>query len=407
MKRLRDKYFSYYKEGNFLRYKQFVLERDILRIAYYIFEAEKTIKSNKTLDRLEIPLSEETYTTKNLVKLKDILEELLLLILAEDIEVTFTKINDVKGRVTKKFEMEKKEAICLFSGGVDSYAGISLAEEKYKNLIGLFVAHNDQVRIIKIVNDFKKKIKTQIRTIYAPAMESEGYSQFRGFLYILSGGVYASLTGAGKILVTECGPTMYQPLFSPYDSITYTTHPYVLKSAKEVLEILLVRKIDIITPFEDLTKAEVIANSNLKNFSETHSCITQRRGDHCGTCFGCVIKKLAENVAGVRGVIYNKNIFDLESDRDNIINVLEFSEKLITNPRRIQGFQREKMDEFEKWDLFKRYALDNLAGLMLGEEKGNDLFDRFITTEIIPLLAKRIKEVRANSFKPNFDKKVE
>jgi 7-cyano-7-deazaguanine synthase in queuosine biosynthesis len=405
MKKERDKNFSYYKEANFLRYKQFNLERDILRVAFCIFEAEKKIKHGEILNKLSIPLSVETFNRIDLNKLKEVLEELLLLVLVEDIKIDFEKIDDIKGRVTKKYPFEKREVICLFSGGVDSYSGITLAEKKYNNIMGLFVAHNDQSRIIRIINDFKKKIKTPIRTIYAPPMESEGYSQFRGFLYVLSGGVYANLTGANKILVTECGPTMYQPLFSPYDSITYTTHPYVMKAAKEVLEIFI-KKIDIITPFEDLTKAEVMANSKINDFSLTHSCITQRRGDHCGTCFGCVIKKLAEPVAGIKGVKYNKDIFDLGVDRDNITNVLEFSEKLILNKDKIPGFQREKIDEFNKWDLFTRYALDNLAGLILGAPKDNDLIKRFIDKEILLLIKDRINDVRRNKYKPNFDKKI-
>lgn len=405
MKKLRDKYFSYYKQANFLRYKQFNLERDLLRIAYYIFEGEKIIKKGDTLTKLVIPLSEETFERINLKRLKEVLEELLLLVLVEKVEINFEKIDDTKRRVFKKYQLDKKEVVCLFSGGVDSYSGITVAEKEYSSMIGLFVAHNDQSRIIKIINGLKKNIKTEIRTIYAPPMESEGYSQFRGFLYVLAGGVYANLTGANKILVTECGPTMYQPLFSPYDSITYTTHPYVMKAAKDVLEILL-RKIDIIIPFEDLTKAEVMATSGIKDFSVTHSCITQRRGDHCGSCFGCVIKKLAEPVAGIRGVAYNKEMFDLECDRDNIINVLEFSEKIVLYKDNIPGFQREKIDEFDKWDLFTRYALDNLAGLMLGAPKDNDLYQRFISKEVIPQIKNRINEVRSKNYKPNFSKVV-
>lgn len=406
MKKERDKYFSYYKEGNFLRYKQFSLERDILRIAYRIFEAERIIKRNETLTKIQIPLSEATFVNVDLQKLKEVLEELMLLILAEDVSIEFEKVNDEKGRVKKKCEFEKCETICLFSGGVDSYAGIKIAEERYDKMVGVFVAHNDQSRIIKIINSLKKEIKTPVRTIYAPPIGADDYSQFRGLLYMLSGGIYAHLTGANKILVTECGPTMYQPLFSPYDSITYTTHPYVLKAAKDVLEIITKKKIDIIIPFEDLTKAEVIANSGIKDFSATHSCITQRFGNHCGTCFGCVIKRIAETVAGVKGVEYNKDIFDIDSDRDNILNLLEYSEKILFEKDKMPGFQRDKIDEFGKWDLFTRYALDNLAGLMLCAPKNNDLVERFISKEVIQSLKVRIEEVRKNKYKPNFDNEV-
>jgi 7-cyano-7-deazaguanine synthase in queuosine biosynthesis len=373
MKKERDKYFSYYKESNFLRYKQFYLERDILRIAFSLFEAEKSLKKNGLISNIPILISKQTFSRIDVVKLKQILEELFLLIMLEDVSVEIKDTFDIRGRVRKRVDFPKKDAIVLFSAGVDSYSGIKLAETKYKNLFGLFVAHNDQPRIINIVETMKPNIGTEIHTLYAPGMGSMGYSQLRGFLYILCGGVYANLCKANKILVTECGPTMYQPLFSPYDSITYTTHPYVLKAAKDVLDLLLDFKPKIIIPFEDLTKAEVISNSGITDYSNTHSCISQRFGDHDGTCFGCVIKKLACLVSGVRDVKYNKDVFDEEVNQDNLLNVLAYSEDLISNYENMPSFQKEKIEEFDKKDLFQRNALDNLAGLMLGVGKKHPL----------------------------------
>jgi 7-cyano-7-deazaguanine synthase in queuosine biosynthesis len=257
-----------------LRYKQFYLERDILRIAFSLFEAEKSLKKNGSISNIPILLSKQTFSRIDVVKLKQILEELFLLIMLEDVSVEIKDTFDTRRRVRKRVDFPKKEAIVLFSAGVDSYSGIKLAEAIYKNLLGLFVAHNDQPRIINIVEKMKPNIGTEIHTLYAPGMGSMGYSQLRGFLYILCGGAYANLCKASKILVTECGPTMYQPLFSPYDSITYTTHPYVLKAAKDVLDLLLDFKPKIIIPFEDLTKAEVISNSGITDYSKTHSCIS-------------------------------------------------------------------------------------------------------------------------------------
>src|SRR3989338_5422794 len=224
MRQERDKNFSYYKESNFLRFSQFYLERDILRIAYSLFEAEKKFKQEGSISTISILLSKQSFQNINVGRLKEILEELFLLIFLEKITIDIKETLDVKGRVKKTVRFPKKEAIVLFSAGVDSYSGIKIAEKYFKNLLGLFVAHNDQARIISIVEGMKPFIGTEIRTLYAPGMGSTGYSQLRGFLYILSAGVYVNLCEADKILVTECGPTMYQPLFSPYDSITYTTH---------------------------------------------------------------------------------------------------------------------------------------------------------------------------------------
>lgn len=404
MKIERDKLFSFYKESNFLRYKQFYLERDILRIAFSLFEAEKRLKKNGSVSGITVFLSRQTFRRINVGKLKGVLQELFLLILLEDVNIDIKEVDDIKGRVKKKATFPEKEAIILFSAGVDSYSGIKIAEKKYKNLLGLFVAHNDQCWIIKIVGEMKSLIDTEIRTLYAPGMSSLGYSQLRGFVYILSAGVYANLCKADKILVTECGPTMYQPLFSPYDSITYTTHPYVLKAAKDILDILLEVKPKIIIPFEDLTKAEVVSNSGIGDFSVTHSCISQRFGDHDGTCFGCVIKKLACMVSGVKDVAYNKDMFVEDSNQDNLMNALTFSSDLLNGYDNMPAFETEKIDEFQKHDLFQRYALDNLAGLMLGTEKQNPLYKKFIGMKEI--LDERITQVRGNHKKPDFSKYV-
>jgi 7-cyano-7-deazaguanine synthase in queuosine biosynthesis len=405
MKKERDKYFSYYRESNFLRYKQFFLERDILRIAFSLFDAEKILKKEGSIETIPIILSKQTFSRIDVAKLKQVLEELFLLIMLEDVSVEIKDIYDIKGRVRKRITFPKKEAIVLFSAGVDSYSGLKIAENQYKDLLGLFVAHNDQARIIRIVENMKPLLNTEIRTLYAPAMGSMGYSQLRGFLYILFAGAYANLCKADKILVTECGPTMYQPLFSPYDSITYTTHPYVLKAAKDVLDILLDFKPKIIIPFEDLTKAEVISNSGITDYSKTHSCVSQRFGDHDGTCFGCVIKKLACLVSGVKDVKYNKNIFDADANQDNLLNLLVYSDDLINNYENMPSFQKEKIEEFDKKDLFQRYALDNLAGLMLGVDKKHSLYKRFISREDI--LNERALQVRENRKKPDFNKCVD
>lgn len=405
MKKDRDKYFSFYKENRFLKYKQFFLERDILRVAFYLFEAEKKLKNDGFVDKITIPLSKQTFQRIDKDKLKEVLQELFLLILLEDVEIDLIEIEDIKGRVRKKAIFPQKEAVILFSAGVDSYSGIKVAENYYKQLLGLFVAHNDQARVIRIVEAIKPLISTEIRTLYAPPMGLAGYSQLRGFLYILSGGVYLNLCKTDKIIVTECGPTMYQPLFSPFDSITYTTHPYVLKVAKDALTILLGFEPKIIIPFEDLTKAEVISSSGIKDFSATHSCISQRFGDHDGTCFGCVIKKLACQVTGVKDVKYNKNVFNGNANQDNLLNLLNFSDDLLNNYKTTPAFQKEKIEEFSKQDLFERYALDNLAGLMLGIEKQHELYKKFVNSNQ-KLFEGRITQVRRKPKAPDFNRMV-
>lgn len=362
------------------------------------------MKKTGSVRNILIPISGETCKRIDRSRLTQILEELFLLILLEGVSVQLKEVDDMTRRVTKPVTFAKKDAIILFSGGVDSYSGIKVAEREYASLLGVFVAHNDQARIIHIVEQMTPLLNTKIRTVYAPGMGSYGYLQLRGFVYILSAGVYAHLCKADRILVTECGPTMYQPMFWPYDSITYTTHPYVLKAANDVLAILLDIKPKIVIPFEDLTKAEVISNSGIKDFSLTHSCISQRFGDHDGTCFGCVIRRLACLVSGVKDVTYNKDVFAKGANQDNLLNALAFSSDLLDDYESMPAFQTEKIEEFQKHDLFRRYALDNLAGLMIGVQDDAPLYRKFIVDKRV--LQERISEVRASPKKPDFSKCV-
>ncbi|MBL7148407.1 MAG: hypothetical protein ISS82_06275 [Nanoarchaeota archaeon] len=64
------------------------------------------------------------------------------------------------------------------------------------------------------------------------------------------------------------------------------------------------------------------------------------------------------------------------------------------------------MDEFAKWDLFNRYALDNLAGLMLETSENHPIYKRFINQKNMLDLLIRIKQVRNQIKKPDFSKKV-
>ena len=98
-----------------------------------------------------------------------------------------------------------------------------------------------------------------------------------------------------------------------------TTHPKVVQLAGQAINLLLGRKITIKTPFENLTKAEVVAISPMKPAIKlTHSCITHRFGNHDGTCYGCVLRRLATTAADVPDVKYLKNPIARENTHSGI-----------------------------------------------------------------------------------------
>lgn len=403
----------------FLRYKKFNLERDILTIAQTIFNVEREIREGKKIDKVEITIDRETFRWIDYKKLQSELEDLFIQVLFKKIRIEIKYADLMKYRKHKKFVFDDIKNLCLFSGGADSFSGIFNTKNQLKDVVGVFVAHSDQTGVINITNKLIKNVLKprgiKCETIYAPRMGSGDYSQLRGFLYFLSASIYSNLLNSSNLIITECGSTMYQPRFAPYDSVTMTTHPIILEKVKKIIEIMLNKKVNIIIPFENSTKSEVISNSTFKEYlKNTHSCITERFRRHDGTCYGCVIRKIGFICAGVEDVIYAKDPFlDKSANNDNLLSLMRFSYDILTDYENMPFFSKENAFLFDKFDLFKRFSLDTFSALyLINKMKGKlgdkikSLYDQAISDIGEEALIKRIEEIRINKNKPDFEKKV-
>jgi len=348
---------------------------DILSLAFGIFDLDKQLKKTR-VDIIQI----ERYVKNHKSELKDILSDLVSYVLLEKVEIEFFKSNRILNKNKFAFKMPTKPTITiLFSGGIDSLAGIYWAIKQYSpenNIEGVFCAHSDQAWGIHIVNNLYNQVllknNINMRTIYVPAITQSGYAQLRGFLYMLSAGAWMEFLASNTLVISECGPTMYQPRFGPFDLVTMTMHPFVVNTANHVLKLLLEKEIKLITPFEDMTKAEVMAASSFKEEAKkTHSCISQRFGTHDGTCYGCVIRRLGAIAAGVEDVEYiNNPISDETAQRENLLALLMFSQDILLNYENIPLYEIENIESYNKKDLFRRFALDNFAAIHLLIKKG-------------------------------------
>lgn len=344
---------------------------NLLSTGKLVFEIEKELK-DRIVRRATLPLFSERV---DLRQLRLLLESLITYVLVEQVDLRFRKLQGRKKRLHGVSTTNGTSSVCLFSGGTDSYAGLLLAKEQLGQVEAVFCAHSDQSRIIHIVESLRRRIlqKTGIglNKLPVPSIGARGYAQTRGFLYLLAAATQLSISARSTLVVSECGPTMYQPLFSPFDSITMTTHPVVVDCAKAVIELVLERKIQMLTPFEDLTKAETMAISPAKEgLRYTHSCVTQRFGQHDGTCYGCVIRRLGAIAAGVPDVKYNKNpLSDEEASSGNLFSLLTFCFDVLVNKQQMPGYQIEPIVAYGKTGLFERFALDNFAAIhrLLGE----------------------------------------
>jgi 7-cyano-7-deazaguanine synthase in queuosine biosynthesis len=395
------------------------IEKDLFTIASVIFNIETAVKLGQQLPIISIPISQETATHVDLKKLKNELEDLLLNILIKDIVLKF-KIKDMSARRRNlNIKFPDCDTVCLFSGGIDSYSGILNCKEQYKDVIGVSVLHGDQPWGSNIINVLVDKIQSNERInffkAFAPKMLSRGYSQLRGFLYCLYGGIYVNLVKANNLVITECGPTMYQPRFSPYDTVTMTTHPFVLNKAKTILELFLRKKVNFVIPYENMTKSEVIAASPLKeNLKFTHSCISLRFGKNEGACFGCTIRRLGFLVAGAEDTVYTKDpIGNSTYNADNLISLLRFSYDVLMDYRNMPYSSTENIMNYNKLDLFKRFSLDTFCGLYIYKTQINPLnnyLDPIYDSGMLSIgkekIIKRIEKVRRFTFKPNFNKYI-
>jgi hypothetical protein len=215
-----------------------------------------------------------------------------------------------------------------------------------------------------------------------------------------------------NIIVPEIGPTMYQPPFTLLDELSITTRPQILQAAIKITEAITGQRIKIIKPNEDLTKAEVAAISpNPEFIKETHSCRTPRWANsdrsHCGSCYGCVVRRLATKVAGVSDGQYRKDGFTGRGV-DNISQLIKFSIDFLSDPQALPTYTSEIINKYHKQELFKRFALDNLAGLMLMSDKHieNNVQRKLMELTLSAIdrgeLNDRIEVVRSKSRKPNF-----
>jgi 7-cyano-7-deazaguanine synthase in queuosine biosynthesis len=337
-------------------------------VAGSVFEIEQWIHDGTRVSELTLPL--HGLPNYNWKRLENALTDVLLFVLSDVIRIVPVHSGEPLQEAPKDTAgIAPADSICLFSGGVDSLSGILSASEALRKIQGVFCAHSDQARIIKIVKHLDDAVLADkgipIRKISVPRVGIRGYAQLRGFLYCVAAASWMHLTGARALIVTECGPTMYQPMFSPLDSVTMTTHPVVLHHAKIVIETLLQRPIKLITPFEDLTKAEVMTLCPRPDLIPlSHSCISQRFGTHDGTCYGCVIRRLAGVAAGVPDVTYARDpIMDEGASAGNLLSLLTFCEDILTSYSSMEPFEIEKIERYGKHDLFRRFALDQFAAL--------------------------------------------
>ena len=408
-------------EMKFFRNSEYQLQRDMLTLAYSVFVLERLTKESSAISRVSIPISRSSYNRIKVNEVEERVEDLLSYVLLSQVKVELIAENTTYSKTKERFPPLKFDAVCLFSGGVDSYAGLLQAKNHFGSVCPLFIAHSDQTGMISIVDEidtnYLSNANMRVHKLCAPPISRTGYSQLRGFLYLMLAALYSTLTECDNVVVSECGVTMHQPRFSPLDEVTFTTHPTVLRMTKDIIS-SFIGELNVITPFEILTKAEVIATSPGPEIAVTHSCISQAFRNHDGTCYGCVIRRLGFLAAGLKDTTYNYDVLSMDDSgvkSDNLVSLLNTSYDIILNYDGIPDCTRGIIDQFSKKPLFERFAMDNFAALYTYYRNARhhksryvrDLYSKFTSHVKTDELMNRKQELSEKRGRPDFGRVVQ
>jgi len=179
-----------------------------------------------------------------------------------------------------------------------------------------------------------------------------------------------SYTNQAPLMISECGVTMYQPRFGPLNHITYTTHPAIITMGKEIYRIIAKKELQVVLPFENNTKAEMIAKyASKENIENAYSCMgfmgfASKRGN-CGECYSCLIRRLGILAVMDDPTTYsgNKYLADIKDIKTKLYPVVDFCYRVITDFENLDDWQRERIEKYGKRELFYRFSLDTFLAL--------------------------------------------
>lgn len=366
------------------------LEFDLYNIATAFFELErKLISERKDITKVVVSITENTYHIINCDKVVEILNDLSIFIFNKNIIFQLYPYASYQSKISEP--NETYDAICLFSGGADSFSGLLDSNKKYERVFALHIKHLESSRLSNIVNNLKDQLladeKIHIEEIDVTNQIKKGYSQSRGLLYLICGGIYASRYNSNKLILSECGVTMYQPPFGELDKTTYTSDPLIQKKSRDLIKVFLNKDIDIETPFENNTKSEMFAMSKRKDILKlTHSCISSRFGRNLGGCYGCIIRRIGFIVSGIEDGNYDYDIFTIDDEESlshygknvkgnhkvaDFLELMAFSLDVLINYTNMDYSKKKRIETHGKRDLFRRFALDTFVALYIIFEKEN------------------------------------
>lgn len=253
---------------------------------------------------------------------------------------------DTKDESAGQLDLFPADAVCLFSGGLDSLTGAIDLLEDGKTLV--LLGHYESGQAPKRQSELAARLVTkyghdrvELRQLFlAPSRAQarqtrplpptrENTTRSRSFLFLGAGLALASALGPGvPLYIPENGLIgINVPLTGsrPASLSTRTTHPYFIDLIGRVIADVAL-DVDVVNPYRLLTKGEMLvasANEALlcrlgpRSISCSHPEAARwtkkpkRPQGNCGYCYPCLIRKASLHRAGLPGGTY---AYDLKKD---------------------------------------------------------------------------------------------
>jgi len=249
--------------------------------------------------------------------------------------------------------MSNTNEVLLFSGGLDSYIAwhyLNKPQTVYFD-IGLNVCKRE-IEIIKKL-DIPVIIDSSINLANRETSGDTKFIPGRNLYYAM--------------LATKYGNTIYMGGLK--DDKVNDKNEEIFKTFSNVLSILNNKPIKILSPFWDMTKADIVkwyldAGLDPLTLVQTGSCYDLSKGHYCGRCRCCFRKWVALWVNNIRLPFYNKEMLEEYKQRaeDNMYDSQRNTNIL------------QAINKFESQDC-RIFYLD-IDGILTNETKGHDYENR-------------------------------
>ncbi len=326
---------------------------DLLRIASGIYVVDRLIKRRRQEQRrwwsrslsLKVGLLEPDFWSDHEVHAA--LTETVEFLTDDTWEFSFDKDDRRRGRNGQKtlFRISPESRVCLYSGGLDSAAGLAnrIANGPQSEVLPVTIWHQPiQRRLIQkqhklLTSKYDVLISPLIMKaalIWTPEIQpfrEELTQRGRAFLFTAAGAVAAAMAGATSVEIYESGigainlPFMAGMVGS---RMTRSVHPEFVRNVSRLVSLVVEKPITFAIPFGDQTKGQLVkaaADHGLHDLvRSTVSCVhyplRESRHKQCGVCPACIFRRQAVSVAGIRepATTYKYDLFDSPSKANRV-----------------------------------------------------------------------------------------